>query len=194
VNNFTPAFEKTELRRSLLSVRRSLATEIWQQKSQQICDHLSSADIFRKAETVLAYFSIFQEPDLSPLFAQPKYWGFPRCVGESLYWHHWTPNYPLQPGRFGILEPLPTAPTMDVDQVDLILVPSVACDRLGYRLGYGGGFYDRLLIDAAWATKQTIGITFNFAYLPALPINAWDRPLTAICTETGLFPAEASSR
>jgi 5-formyltetrahydrofolate cyclo-ligase len=194
VSNFTPASasEKTALRRSLLSKRRALAPEIWQQNSRQICDHLYSSGDFIQAQTVLAYFSIFLEPDLSPLFTQPKRWGFPRCVDKNLYWHNWAPSQSLQPGRFGILEPLPTAPTIDADQVDLILVPSVACDRLGYRLGYGGGFYDRLLSSSAWATKKTIGITFDFAYLPVLPINTWDRPLAAVCTEAGVFPAASS--
>jgi 5-formyltetrahydrofolate cyclo-ligase len=88
------------------------------------------------------------------------------------------------------LEPLPTAPLINAEDVDLILVPSVACDRLGYRLGYGGGFYDRLLTNSAWSTKKTIGITFDFACLPRLPIDAWDRPLTAVCTEAGLFQVE----
>lgn len=191
MNNFTSvsADEKTELRRSLLSLRRNLSTEDWQQKSQKICEHLSSASSFMKAQTVLAYFSIFREADLSLLFTLPKRWGFPRCVDETLDWHYWTTNQPLQPGRFGILEPLPTAPTIDVAHVDLILVPAVACDRRGYRLGYGGGFYDRLLVNPTWATKPTIGITFDFAFLPALPINSWDRPLTAVCTETGIIQA-----
>lgn len=69
--------------------------------------------------------------------------------------------------------------------VDLILVPAVACDRHGYRLGYGGGFYDRMLSLNEWTTPPTVGIVFDFAYLPQLPIDRWDKPLQAVCTETG---------
>ena len=92
----------------------------------------------------------------------------------------------LQRGAYGIPEPHPTAPTLEPAQVDLILVPCVACDFRGYRLGYGGGFYDRLLSSGEWASKPTIGIVFEFAYLPQLPIDPWDKMLQSVCTETGL--------
>ncbi|MEM6425630.1 MAG: 5-formyltetrahydrofolate cyclo-ligase, partial [Cyanobacteria bacterium P01_D01_bin.128] len=61
------------------------------------------------------------------------------------------------------------------------------CDVKGYRLGYGGGYYDRMLSDSRWANKPTIGIVFEYARLPALPRQPWDRPLDGICTESGLF-------
>jgi 5-formyltetrahydrofolate cyclo-ligase len=138
---------------------------------------------------VLAYFSIQGEPDLSSLFDLPKRWGFPRCVGTTLIWHHWSPGQPRQAGKFSILEPLPDAPTIEVSESDLILVPAVACDQRGYRLGYGGGFYDRLLSQTA-ISPTTVGIVFEFARVPQLPIEPWDRSLTAVCTEAGLFPAE----
>ncbi|MHC5824929.1 MAG: 5-formyltetrahydrofolate cyclo-ligase, partial [Nostoc sp.] len=66
--------------------------------------------------------------------------------------------------------------------------PSVACDYQGYRLGYGGGYYDRLLSLPQWQTKPTIGIVFDFAYLSQIPIESWDKPLQAVCTETRLTP------
>jgi 5-formyltetrahydrofolate cyclo-ligase len=61
----------------------------------------------------------------------------------------------------------------------------VACDRRGVRLGYGGGFYDRLLAQPEWANKPTIGIVFNFSVLDYLDADPWDRPMQAICTENG---------
>ncbi|NES71751.1 MAG: 5-formyltetrahydrofolate cyclo-ligase, partial [Okeania sp. SIO2D1] len=56
----------------------------------------------------------------------------------------------------------------------------------GYRLGYGSGFYDRMLSSEEWASKPTIGIVFEFGYLQQLPIDSWDRPLNAVCTENGV--------
>lgn len=187
--------DKKELRRSLLKARQSIAPEIWQAKSSQLCDCLRSSFLFAQTQTILAYFSIRQEPDLSALFTAQKKWGFPRCVEKSLVWHTWQPqaSLPLRTGLYGIPEPHADSPMLEPDQVDLLLVPAIACDTRGYRLGYGGGFYDRLLTSPAWAKKPTIGIVFDFAYVPALPEDEWDRPLTAVCTEKGLFLAEQIS-
>lgn len=182
------AVQKAELRRSLLKARQSMPQEIWQQKSNRLCAHLQQSPWFAEARTILAYFSFRQEPDLSPLFSTYHRWGLPRCEGKSLIWHLWSPHeFPLQTGTYGILEPQPNSPTLNSTEVDLILVPAVACDVRGYRLGYGGGFYDRLLSSPAWARIPTIGIVFEFARLPRLPIDPWDRRLQAICTEVGLF-------
>jgi len=180
---------KADLRRSLLQQRRQLPLEDWRGKSDRLCAHLQSTPIFQQAHTILAYFSIRQEPDLTPLFALPKRWGFPRCEGELLTWHQWciSDSLPRQFGRFNIPEPHPDAPLIPVADVDLVLVPAVACDHQGYRLGYGAGFYDRLFSHPRWKHKPAIGIGFDFARLPALPIDPWDQQLSAICTEVGVF-------
>jgi 5-formyltetrahydrofolate cyclo-ligase len=148
-----------------------------------------------QARTILAYFSFRQEPDLIPLFTESledfnprsKSWGFPRCVGESLSWHLWQPGENLVTGAYGILEPADIAKILAPSEVDVILVPAVGCDRRGYRLGYGGGFYDRMLSLPEWASKPTIGIVFDFALLTELPIDVWDKSLHGICTEKELL-------
>lgn len=186
-----PAFqqEKAVLRRSLLNARQSIPADLWRQKSDRICQHLQHWQDFAQASTVLAYFSFRQEPDLSPLFSASRRWGFPRCQEKNLFWHCWAPGdrLPLQSGSYGIVEPHPEAPLLKPSEVDLVLVPAIACDVRGYRLGYGGGFYDRMLSLPAWRVVPTIGIVFECARLPKLPIAPWDRPLTGICTEAGLF-------
>lgn len=182
--------EKTELRRSLLKKRQSLPIEEWREKSDRLCTHLQSSSLFIEAKTILAYFSFRQEPDLSPLLTDTRRWGFSRCVGKSLSWHLWKPGEPLQKGEYGILEPYPDSPFLQPDEVDLILVPAVACDARGYRLGYGGGFYDRLFASSEWASKPSIGIVFEFACLPQLPVDFWDKPLHGICTESCLRMAQ----
>lgn len=178
-----PSLTKQQLRRSLLQQRSALSQSAWQSGSEQLCDRLQSLPLFAEARTVLAYFSFRQEPDLKFLFNRDRRWGFPRCVGKTLIWHSWLLGDNLTEGKYGIQEPLANAPVLDPSEVDLILVPAVACDRLGYRLGYGGGFYDRLLTSPQWATIPTIGIVFDFAYLPQLPVDPWDRKLHRVCTE-----------
>ncbi|MGK7876961.1 MAG: 5-formyltetrahydrofolate cyclo-ligase [Xenococcaceae cyanobacterium] len=173
---------KAELRRVLLKQRRSLSEKIWQDKSDRLCRRLQSLPLFIEAQTILAYFSFRQEPDLSLLFTTHRRWGFPRCVGKSLIWHSWTSGDRLQAGAYGINEPHPDSPILKPTEVDLILVPAVACDYQGYRLGYGGGFYDRMLSSPEWASTPTIGIVFDFAYLPQLPVDPWDKKLDDVCT------------
>lgn len=179
--------DKVELRQKLLQQRKSMAVSEWRQKSDRIIEHLLSSSLFTQAKTILAYFSFRQEPDLSPLFTDTSYiWGFPRCVGKSLYWHKLTQSDAVVKGAYGITEPRADNPMVNPEEVDLILVPTVACDYQGYRLGYGGGYYDRLLSSPMWQDTPTIGIVFDFAYLPQLPIEPWDMRLTSVCTERGM--------
>lgn len=181
---------KAQLRRTLLQKRLSLSQSEWQQKSINLCHVLATIPIFIKAQTVLAYFSFQQEPDLSFWFfdrCQHRQWGFPRCVGKSLVWHAWQPGDRLQTGTYNISEPDTNAPLLNLDRVDLVLVPAIACDNRGYRLGYGGGFYDRMLSSPLWAGKPTIGIIFDFAYLSEIPVESWDRKLDYICTDRTSF-------
>ena len=175
---------KAQLRRKLLQERQRLPQLIWQQKSEEICHNLLQWDLFLQARTVLSYFTIRQEPTLEGLVCGDRRWGFPRCVDQSLEWYVWLPGDPLVTGKYGIQEPCQTALSLTASDVDLILVPAVACDCQGYRLGYGGGYYDRLLSLPEWSTITTVGILFDFAMLPKIPHDAWDKPLSAICTET----------
>jgi 5-formyltetrahydrofolate cyclo-ligase len=179
--------DKPTLRRQWLAQRRSLTPIEWRQGSDQICDRLRQLPEYLQAQTVLAYSSYRQEPDLSPLWADhSKVWGLPRCVDRDLVWHCFDRRVDtLQTGAFGILEPSATCPALSAAEVDLILVPCVGCDRRGYRLGYGGGFYDRLLADPDWTRIPTIGITFSPMLVDQLPVDPWDRPLARVCTEFG---------
>jgi 5-formyltetrahydrofolate cyclo-ligase len=191
-----PAIDKVALRKELLRQRLALSSETLQDYSQQICDRLQSSPQFQNARTILAYLSIRQEPDLSPLWtASPRsiQWGLPRCVGKDLVFHNCDPTNPahFHAGAYGIQEPLPELPVIQPETVDLILVPAVACDRRGYRLGYGAGYYDRLFAQPQWGKIPAIGIVVHFALLAALPHDPWDFPLQGICTEqelTSLLP------
>ncbi len=183
---------KANLRRTLLQTRQSLPVDVWRQQSDRLCHRIHNSTLFQQAKTILAYFSWRQEPDLGLLFAMNSgqhIWGFPRCVKTDLVWHTCSPDdlAALQVGPYGILEPKPSLPILNVGEVDLILVPAIACDAQGYRLGYGGGFYDRLLSGNGWHSKPTVGIIFEFALLASLPIDPWDQPLKAVCTEVGLL-------
>ncbi len=183
---------KKQLRKSLLARRRALPTLEWQVKSYKLCHHLKTFPRFAKAQTLCAYRSFQQEPDLSTLWETfpTKRWGLPRCEGQMLIWHEWSPlgQQPLQINRFQIEEPYPNWPLIIPSQVEVILVPTVACDRQGYRLGYGGGFYDRLFEAPDWQQVLKIGIVFQEFIVETLPRDPWDIPLDAIASDQGILP------
>jgi len=101
----------------------------------------------------------------------------------------------LRPGRYGIREPDADAcPVVGVAAVDAALVPGLAWDRAGHRLGRGGGYYDRLLGHPAWRAFRC-GLFFAAQEVPPLPADEWDSPLDAVLTEREILhfraPAEA---
>ncbi|KKI99740.1 5-formyltetrahydrofolate cyclo-ligase [Prochlorothrix hollandica] len=177
---------KSDLRQTLLTQRKALDPYRWEQQSKRLCQHLRYCSLFRQAQTILVYWSVRREPDLSSLWTLPKTWGLPRCQGQDLVWHRWALGQPLVLGAYGIWAPPSQAPSLSVNLVDLILVPALACDRQGYRLGYGGGFYDRLLATPPWDHIPTLGIVFTANQVDQLPRDPWDRPLGGVCTEEGV--------
>lgn len=104
--------------------------------------------------------------------------------GEGLSFRRWLPGSVLRPGRFGTLEP-----DGELVSPDLFLVPLLAFDRAGGRLGYGGGFYDRTF--AAMTTRfQAIGCGFAVQEVDTVPTETHDWRLNAIVTETDLIVVE----
>ena len=95
----------------------------------------------------------------------------------------------LQPSRFGILEPLPDAVFFEPVELDLILLPGVAFDRFGRRLGRGRGFYDRGLARAQEVPgPRRLGVGFDFQLVERVPVGELDQPVHGVLTERGLLP------
>ncbi|WJF90496.1 5-formyltetrahydrofolate cyclo-ligase [Paraburkholderia bonniea] len=104
-----------------------------------------------------------------------------------LKFHRWTPDMVMRPGYHDIPEPTSGQPVIP----DLLFVPCVGFDTAGYRLGYGGGFYDRTL--AAWpgdTRPLTIGLAYESGRLTQLPRQPHDIPLDSVLTETGWHTAQ----
>ena len=181
---------KKQLRKKYIQQRIALSPQQWQDKSDRICEHLLNSSLVKNSQTILSYMSLKQEPDLSKLHRQNQYrWGLPRCEGKKLIWYQYCGDQQLTTGKYGITEPTLQCPVISMEQVDLILVPAVACDRSGNRLGYGGGYYDRLLAPSSWQKITTIGVIFDFAYVEQLETQPWDQTLNYICTESGIVQA-----
>ena len=107
--------------------------------------------------------------------------------GGVMHFHHYTASTTLLPNRFAIAEPAPTSTPVDATDLDVVLVPLVAFDESGTRLGMGGGYYDRYL-SGLRPDAKTLGVAFACQQsAEPLPREPWDVPLHAVVTENGVL-------
>ncbi|MEN9222271.1 MAG: 5-formyltetrahydrofolate cyclo-ligase [Thermostichus sp. BF3_bins_97] len=176
--------EKAQLRKHFRQVRQGLDGAAL---SQRISAHLAHHPCLLEAKTILAYVAFGSEVDLGSLFAAlpEKRWGIPRCLPQQqMQWHRYHPAE-LVPNRRGLLEPLASSEVIDPNAADLILVPALACDLWGGRLGYGGGYYDRFFQNRS---TPRWGIIPQVCLLQQpLPQDPWDQRLDGIQTENGFY-------
>ncbi len=175
---------KAELRRQCRAIRRSLGDEIRRDASRFLCTRIEHWDIFRKSESILTYMPIPSEVDLTPLLQHypQKKWALPRIIPEE---DHRMVFHPYDPQRlvrhpFGMDEPSADLPIIPPDEIQLALVPGLAFDRSGWRLGYGGGYYDRFLRNFR---GLSVGIVFHALLLDEIPHSTFDVPMNWILTE-----------
>lgn len=105
--------------------------------------------------------------------------------GRLLY-RPWRRDQPLMADACGIPAPVPEGPPLAASDLTLLLVPALAIDQEGYRLGYGGGWYDRLRSDPAWARIPALAVLPSACRLERLPRDPWDIPLAGWLSEDGL--------
>ena len=178
---------KEELRKRLASLRRALPLPLRQTYSAQMCALLIEHEAFQRAQVVLGYSALRFEID--PAVAIQHAWrlgktaALPRTLPESreLIPHVYRAGDTLAESGFVIQEPLPDAPTVDPAQVDLVLIPGLGYDTRGQRLGFGQGYYDRLLPRLTAAVR--IGLAYELSLLPEVPNAAHDAPVDFVVTE-----------
>jgi 5-formyltetrahydrofolate cyclo-ligase len=167
--------------------RVELSPNLLAQKSQQICEWLGLFPPFTQAQTIASFFSYKQEPDLISL-VDDRRWLFPHCAQQkTLQWYPWRRGEALAQGKYGIVEPMTSKHPVPTTAIELILVPALACDRDKYRLGYGGGYYDRFFAQVDRKRITAIGIVLEKFCCQEVPKDPWDQPLDYVCTELGLF-------
>jgi 5-formyltetrahydrofolate cyclo-ligase len=140
-----------------------------------------------RARVVSAFSPIGAEPDALALMAVLAAEGFATALpvtvgrGAPLTFRLWRVGDPTNPGAMKIPEPCPEAPAVDPD---LLFVPLAAFDRRGYRIGYGGGHYDRTLKRLrALGPIRAVGVAYSVCEIAAVPDEAHDEPLDFILTE-----------
>jgi 5-formyltetrahydrofolate cyclo-ligase len=193
----SPAEEtKRALRLKMTEARLRLAPEEAERRGRDAQAALLASSAWAGARTVALYMPIRGETPTDMLFRQALAEGknvvLPRCLpgGRGLMEFAPCPDpAELVPGVFGILEPPPARAPADFSGggPELLVAPALACDFQGYRLGYGGGFYDRLLAGLGRQSAPRIGLIYAFQLVPRLPADVWDMRLHGVCTEDGLL-------
>lgn len=187
--------DKETLRARILRRRDEMPSAERLELSAGIMRQIASLDPYRRARTVLAYSSFGSEPDTSPLLQKALEEGktllLPRVdrASRRLSLHRVrNPEKELVPGTWGIREPDPDlCPEIHPSLVDFVLVPGVAFDPGGGRLGYGGGFYDRLISEELTHHPPLVAAAFEAQLVPRIPLDEHDIPVDIIVTEKHVY-------
>lgn len=180
---------KKELRQEMLAFRRQLTPEARAEKSAAILARLYEEPSFRQAKTVFAYASMPDEVQLGALLAyclaHGKRVALPLITGKGLMEAVNLPGLDaLVPGKFGILTVRPDRQEIiPAGEIDFVVVPGAAFSPAGNRLGLGGGYYDRYLMEKAPQAFRA-ALTFDGQVTADVPMEAHDATVNLILTET----------
>ena len=177
--------DKREIRRKMKQLRMMLSDEEKHSAAEEVFNLLEKTAAFIMADHILMYHALpdeLQTQHFLRKWASKKHFYLPRVNGVNLEILPYDESR-LELGAFHIEEPSGND-TVDVDNSELIIVPAVAYDRRGNRLGRGKGFYDRLLKEAN-ATK--IGIAYEFQLYDEIPVEEHDVPVDFVITQTKIF-------
>ena len=186
---------KKTLSKKVLAARDGLLPGQRTAKSREIEERLFSLPELKSARTVLFFASFRSEVDTIPMIrralASGKRVMLPKVKGKELeLFEIKNVDSDVSPGAWGILEPRGSAP-VKLDELDVIIVPGAAFDEQGNRLGYGAGFYDKLLSEFK---KPTVAIAFEQQIVPKVPADPYDVPVQKIVTENRIIEASSNSQ
>lgn len=186
---------KHELRTALRATRDAIDTSVRADWSERLAAHggAALAARARSGAIVAAYWPIRSEADPRPLARALAALGAGLCLpvvdGDAMRFRHWRRDDELVAAGFGALGPTAAAPEL---RPDVVLAPLLACDRRGGRLGWGKGYYDRMLAarDAEAVRGDgerpfVVGVAFACQLVASVPMDAHDRRLDAVVTEEG---------
>lgn len=182
--------EKHRIREEVLKKRLSVPENVKSNADIRMTKRLLSLASFRYAGTILFYYPIKGEPDLTPAvseaIAMGKRVAFPKCYpdGIGMIYKFVTSLSELSPAMYGIPEPPEENESYVPSQFksDICIVPAVCFDRDGYRIGYGKGYYDRFL---AGFGGTSVGFTLDCLLKDSVPRGRYDRAVDMIITEKG---------
>lgn len=175
---------KSSIRQEIALKRKTLTSQWIQANSLQVIKNIQSQAAFLAAQRLALYMAIGGEVDIEALFSlcwkQNKQTCIPIFNPTTQHYNlaEVSKSTQFTTGRYGIREPI-SPKLVSTDTLDLILVPGVAFDLQGNRLGRGGGYYDHLL---KGFTGHTFGVAFDFQLRPSIPLEPHDQPVEKIIT------------
>ena len=192
--------DRNKIRQTMRERRRALNSAEKNRASLALCEHLAASRLFMNSQRIAFYLPNDGEIDLSPLIDYA--WQVQKqCYlpvlslrhSQRLWFLPYSPQTTLVSNRFDIPEPVHRNRERRFKALglDLILMPLVAFDNQGNRLGMGGGFYDRTLsflnYRQIWLSPRLIGTAYHFQHQTSLPYQAWDVPMHGVATENGVL-------
>ncbi len=172
---------KSELRKEIRRLKADYPAEVRASLSRRICNDIQADGLWRAAGTVLLYCALPDEVDLQELMENGRRSGkrvlLPVVNGDDLLVREYSGEDSLQTGAFGIKEPVGPDFT-NLGEIELVLVPGMAFDGQGHRLGRGKGYYDRLLPRLGKAYRM--GVCFPFQFVETVPVEAYDQGMNEV--------------
>ena len=169
---------KQELRASIRARKRAMTEEEIVSRSEKLAQLFLSSEAYRNAKTVYGYLPYNQEVRTVPMLEQAlrdgKRVAVPKCYGDKMKFIFMEDLSKVEKGYANIPEPIADGPIAD-DETALVLMPGLAFDPQGHRIGYGGGFYDKFL--AGEPHHPTLALCYEFRMLDHLETEEFDIPV-----------------
>lgn len=187
---------KRQLRRTLFDARRAQPPARRAHENAALIDTVTAFLVDRDAQLVAAYMPVESEPGGTDFVAQLRSRGYRVVVpisheDRSMSWLEITDETEFAAGPFGISEPVGSPlPAEFLNDVDVVLAPALAADRRGYRLGKGGGYYDRALV--ALTTPTVAALVFSTELLDEVPHEPHDTGVDFVVTPGEIFAVNAT--
>ena len=173
--------DKKALRRQIREKKREMTAEEIVQRSARLGELFAATQVYRDAKTIYGYLPYNQEvrtvPMLERALKDGKRVAVPKVYGDTMKFIYLEDLSQVAKNEMGIPEPVADGPVAD-DETALVLMPGVAFDRAGHRIGYGGGYYDKFL--AAEPHHPTLALCYDFQMLTHLDTEEFDIPVDQV--------------
>ena len=173
--------DKKQLRKEIREKKRAMTEAQIEEKSRRLGQLFADSELYRKAKTIYGYLPYNQEvrtvPMLLQALADGKRVAVPKVYGDEMKFIYLDDFSAVEKGYAGIPEPVADEPVAD-DETALVLMPGLAFDPQGHRIGYGGGFYDKFL--AKEPNHPTLALCYDFQMLPELKTEEFDIPVDQV--------------